>query len=149
MVDEDVVHLVDDGERYELEDEMIVKFMVMGDKEARKELSAKWSQFNAYISDPSIGEVVAFVKDANPYIVTKDVIVLQFPFERQVKKANIKANEKEIAEIFKKMLGKEVFVYSITRGQSVELVTIYQNLRQISQLPKPSEIHIDIKELQK
>ena len=149
LVDEDVIHLADDGERYELEDEMIVKFMVMGDKEARKELSAKWPQFNSYISNPSIGEVVAFIKDANPYIVTKDVIVLQFPFERQVKKANIKSNEKEIAEIFKKMLGKEVFVYSITRGQSVELVTIYQNLRQISQLPKPSEIHIDIKELQK
>ena len=149
LVDEDVISLVDDGDRYELEDDMIVKFMVIGDKEARKELAAKWSQLNAYISNPSIGEVVAFVKDSSPYIVTKDVIVLQFAFERQVKKANIKANEKEIAELFKKMLGKEVFVYSISRAESVRLVTIYQNLRQISQLPKPSEIHIDIEELRK
>ena len=52
-----------------------------------------------------------------------------------------------MAEIFGKMLGKEVFVYSISRSESVNYITEYHNLRQISQLPKPSEINIDIKEL--
>ena len=147
LVDEDVVSLVDEGETYEFDDDMVVKFMVMGDKELRKGLLAKWPQFDSYLSNPSIGEVVAFIKDATPFIVTNNVIVLQFNFERQVKKANIKANEKEIAEIFKKMLNKEVFVYSVSRAETVRLITAYHNLRQISQLPRPSEIKIDIKEL--
>lgn len=149
LLDDEHVSLVDEGERYELDDELIVKLMVIGNKDLRKDLMAKWPQLDAYLSNSSIGEVVAFIKDSTPFIVSKDVIVLQFPFDRQAEKANLKENEKQIADIFKKMLDKEVFVYSISRAESVRLITAYHNLRQISALPKPNEIEIDIKELAK
>ena len=149
LIEDDNISLVDDGDHYEFDDEFIVKLMVIGDKLLRKDLLNKWPEFDAYLQDPSVGEVVAFIKDSVPFIVTKDVIVLQFNFDRQVKKANIKDNEKAIANIFEKMLGKEVFVYSVSRAETVRLITAYHNLRQISQLPKPSEVVIDIKELQK
>lgn len=147
--DEETLSLVDDGERYEFDTDMMVKFMVVGDKELRKNLISKWSDFDALLSNPALGEVAAFVKDSAPFIVTKDVIVLQFPFERQSKKANIKENEKQLASLFKKILNKDVFVYSVTRAETVNLITAYHNLRQISQLPKASEVKIDIKELEK
>ena len=149
LLDDEHVSLVDEGERYELDDELIVKLMVIGNKDLRKDLMAKWPQLDAYLSNSSIGEVVAFIKDSTPFIVSKDVIVLQFPFDRHAEKANLKENEKQIADIFKKMLDKEVFVYSISRAESVRLITAYHNLRQISALPKPNEIEIDIKELAK
>lgn len=149
LVDEEAVSLVEDGERYEFDDDMMVKFMVLGDKDLRKDLLSKWPQFDALLSNPALGELAAFIKDSVPFIVTKDVIVLQFSFDRQVKKANIKENEKHIAELFQKIVNKEVFVYSVTRAETVRLITAYHNLRQISQLPKPSEIKIDIKELEK
>ena len=149
LVDEDVVTLAEDGERYEFDDDMMVKLMVLGNKELRKDLISKWPTLDILLSNPSIGELAAFIKDSTPFLVTKDVIVLQFTFDRQVKKANIKSNEKEIAELFNKMLNKDVFVYSVTRAETVRLITAYHNLRQISQLPKPSEINIDIKELRK
>ena len=149
LLDEDAVSLAEDGDRYEFDDDMMVKFMVLGDKELRKDLLGKWPQLDSLLSNPSIGELVAFIKDSVPFLVTKDIIVLQFSFDRQVKKANIVANEKEIAGLFKKMLNKDVFVYSVTRADTVRLITAYHNLRQISQLPKPNEIQIDIKELRK
>jgi len=149
LVDEETVSLADDGERYEFEDDLIVKFMVIGNKDLRKNLLSRWSEFDSYLSNPSIGEVVAFIKDSKPFIVSNNVIVLEFPFDRQAKKANVKENEKQIANLFQKMLNKEVFVYSVSRGETVRLITAYHNLRQISQLPKPSEIQIDIKELSK
>ena len=149
LVDEDKATLVDEGKSYEFDDDMIVKFMVIGDKMLRKDLINRWVEFDSYLTNPSIGEVVAFIKDSTPFIVSKDIIVLQFNFDRQVKKANIKENEKQIADIFKQMLGKEVFVYSVSRAETVRLITAYHNLRQISQLPKPSEVNIDIKELEK
>ncbi len=149
LVDEDVVTLAEDGERYEFDEDMMVKLMVLGNKELRKDLISKWPTLDILLSNPSIGELAAFIKDSTPFLVTKDVIVLQFTFDRQVKKANIKSNEKEIADLFNKMLNKDVFVYSVTRAETVRLITAYHNLRQISQLPKPSEIDIDIKELRK
>ena len=149
LLDEDTLTLLDSGDSYSFDDDMIVNFMVLGDKNLRKDLIAKWDQLNSYLTNPSIGEVVAFIKDATPFIVTNNVIVLQFNFEKQVTKANIKENEKAISSIFEKMLNKEMFVYSVSRAETVRLITAYHNLRQISQLPKPNEIHLDIKELRK
>lgn len=149
LLDEDKLSLVDEGDSYSFDDDMIVKFMVLGDKNLRKDLLNKWPQLDSYLTNPSIGEVVAFIKDATPFIVTNNVIVLQFNFEKQVNKANIKENEKAISGIFEKMLNKDMFIYSVSRAETVRLITAYHNLRQISQLPKPNEIHLDIKELRK
>ena len=149
LLDEEQTTLLDDGERYEIDDDTIVKFMVMGDKDLRKDLMSKWTQFDSFLSNPAVAELVAFIKDSAPFIVTKDVIVLEFTFDRQVKKANIKENAKAMADFFQKLLGKEVFVYSLSRADRVRTITAYHNLRQISKLPKPNEIEIDIKELAK
>lgn len=136
-----------EGESYAFDSDMLIKFMVSGDKALRKELLSRWSEFDFYLTHPTQGDIVALIKDSTPFIVTKNVIVLQYDFERLAKRANLKKNADAMAEIFGKMLGKEVFVYSISRSESVNYITEYHNLRQISQLPKPSEINIDIKEL--
>lgn len=138
-----------EGESYSFDDDMIVKFMVVGDKNLRKELMNRWNEFDFYLTHPTMGDVVALIKDSTPFIVTKNVIVLQYDFERLAKRANLKENSKSIATIFGQMLNKEVFVYAISRSQAVNLITQYHNLRQISQLPKVSEVNIDIKELAK
>ena len=47
------------------------------------------------------------------------------------------------------MLGHDVFVYAISRSDSTRLVKAYQNLRQISRLPLPKDIHISLEDLRK
>lgn len=138
-----------EGESYAVDNDTMVKFMVVGDKNLRKELLARWPEFDFYLTHPTMGDVIALIKDSVPFIVTKNVIVLQYDFERLAKRANLKENSRKIAQIFGQMLNKEVFVYAVSRSESVNLITEYHNLRQISQLPKPSEINIDIKELAK
>ena len=75
------------------------------------------------------------------------MIVLEYDFEKLSQKANIKENGKKIADILGKMVGHEVFTYAVSRSESVRLVTSYHNLRQISQLPRASEVKINIEEL--
>ncbi len=136
-----------DGEHYEFDDELMIKLMVTGDKELRKSLSARWKELDAYLGHPTLGDIVALIKDGKVFIATKDVIVLEYDFEKLSQKANIKENSKKIAEILGKMVGHEVFVYSVSRSESVRLITSYHNLRQISQLPKASDVKINIEEL--
>ena len=136
-----------DGDRYELEDDMMIKLMVTGDKELRKSLSARWKELDAYLGHPTLGDIVALIKDGKVFIATKDVVVLEYDFEKLSQKANIKENAKKIAEILGKMIGHEVFTYAVSRSESVRLVTSYHNLRQISQLPKASDVKINIEEL--
>ena len=145
--DDEQPEIESDGDQYEFDDDMIIKLMVLGDKEARKALLAKWGDLNAYISHPTYGSVVSLLKDGRPFIVTKQFVVLEYDFEKLTAKANIKSNQKLLSELINKMVGHEVFVYSISRSESVRLITAYHNLRQISQLPKPSDIKINIEEI--
>ena len=122
--------------------------MVVGDKQARKDLMAKWGELNSLIAHPTLGDVAALLKDGKPFIVSKDVVVLEYDFSKLSSRVNIKDNQSNICEILKGMLKKEdVFVYAISRDESVRLVRAFNNLRQVSQLPKTSEISIDIKEI--
>ena len=137
------------GEKYELDDETIIKLMVLGDKELRKSVTARWGELDAYFGHPTLGDLVALLKDGSPLVVTKNAILLVYDFEKLASRANEKTNSDTISEILKMMLGHEMFAYAISRSDSTRLVKAYQNLRQISRLPLPKDIHITLEDLRK
>ena len=138
-----------EGERYDLDDDLIIKLMVIGDKELRKSISNRWDELNAYLGHPTLGDLVALLKDGSPLVCTKNAILLVYDFEKLAAKVNVKVNSNRISEIVNKMLGKDMFVYAISRSDSTRLVKAYQNLRQISKLPLPKDIHITLEDLRK
>ena len=138
-----------EGERYELDDDIIIKLMVIGDKELRKSITSRWDELNAYLGHPTFGDLVALLKDGSPLVVTKDIVLLVYDFEKLTSKVNVKVNSERISEILKMMLDRDMFVYAISRGDSTRLVKAYQNLRQISKLPLPKDIHITLEDLRK
>lgn len=151
LVDSDDIKKVvaTEGERYELEDDTIIKLMVLGDKELRKTITNRWDELNSFLGHPTLGDLVALLKDGQPFVATKNAIILQYDFEKMASKFNVKENADKLSEIMQKMLGKDVFVYAISRSESVRLLTAYQNLRQISHLPLPKDIKIDLEDLRK
>ena len=138
-----------DGDKYELDDDLIIKLMVIGDKELRKSITSRWDELNAYLGHPTLGDLVALLKDGSPLVVTKNAVLLVYDFEKLASKANVKVNSQRLSEILHKMIGKDVFVYAISRSDSTRLVKAYQNLRQISKLPLPKDIHITLEDLRK
>ena len=138
-----------DGDRYEFDDDLIIKLMVVGDKELRKDITSRWDELNAYLGHPTYGDLVALLKDGAPFIATANALVLIYDFEKLASKVNVKANSNQVSEIIKKMLGREMFVYALSRSEAFRLKTAYQNLRQISHLPLPKDIHITLEDLRK
>ena len=137
------------GEKYEFDDDLIIKLMVVGDKTLRMNLTNRWEELNAYLGHPTFGDLVALLKDGAPLVVTKNVVLLVYDFEKLASKVNVKVNSDRISEILKMMLGRDMFVYAISRSDSTRLVKAYQNLRQISRLPLPKDIHIELEDLRK
>mgnify|MGYP003293864118 CR=1 FL=1 len=138
-----------EGDRYEFDDELIIKLMVTGDKELRHNIVSRWDELDSYLGHPTLGDLVALLKDGNPFIATQNVLVLQYDFEKLAAKVNVKVNSNRISDILKKMFGRDIFVYAVSRSESVRLLTAYQNLRQISKLPLPRNIKIDLEDLRK
>ena len=136
-----------EGESYSLDDEVVIKLMVLGDKQGRKDLMARWHELDSYINHPTFGDIIALIKDGKPYLVTKEAIVLEYEFPKLADRLNIRENEKSASEILSKMLGRIVFVYALSRSESVRLFNAYTNLRQIAKLPKPNEINLTLEDL--
>ena len=137
------------GEKYEFDDELIIKLMVLGDKELRLNIAKRWNELDAYFGHPTFGDLIALLKDGSPLVATKNVLLLVYDFEKLASKVNVKTNSNRISEILRMMLGHDMFVYALSRGDSTRLVKAYQNLRQINRLPLPKDIHIDLEELRK
>ena len=141
--------VANEGEHYELDDETIIKLMVLGDKAERKTLMSRWYELNSYINHPSFGDVIALLKDGKPFIVNKVSVILEYDFSKLADKINIKTNADVASEILTKMLGRMVFVYAISRSESVRLITAFNNLRQISKLPKAENTQLTLEDLKK
>ena len=137
------------GDKYEFDDDMIIKFMVLGDRELRLNIIKRWNELNSYLGHPTLGDLVALLKDGSPLVATKNVLLLVYDFEKLASKVNVKTNSDRISQILHMMLGHDMFVYALSRGDSTRLVKAYQNLRQISRLPLPKDIHITLEDLRK
>ena len=137
------------GDKYEFDDDMIIKFMVLGDRELRLNIIKRWNELNAYLGHPTLGDLVALLKDGSPLVATKNVLLLVYDFEKLASKVNVKTNSDRISQILHMMLGHDMFVYALSRSDSTRLVKAYQNLRQISRLPLPKDIHITLEDLRK
>ena len=136
----------DEGDKVQLDDDTIIQIMVLADKQARKNLMSRWGELDMYLGHPTLGDIIALIKDGKPYIVSKEAVVLEYDLVKMSDKVNIKANQAEASKLLSKMLGRDIFVYALSRGEAVRLYKAYTNLIQVSKLPKASEIKLNLKE---
>lgn len=145
--DNDKKIVEDTGDKYEFNDDFIIKLMVLGNKDERKDIVAKWGELSSYLGHPTLGDIVALIRDGRPFVVTKTVLILVYDFAKLADRLNIKTNQANVSEVISKMINREMFVYAVSRDESMRLIKAFGNLRQISKLPKANEIKIDLKEI--
>ena len=133
------------GEQNELDDDTIIKLMATGDKQAKTNLINNWKKLQDYLLGSEYSAFASLLRDAKPFILTKDILVVQLDFDHLVRKVNIKNNQKHLQTLIQKINGYKVRVYGINRRRAVELYGRFQSLYQVGKLPKPETIHIDFK----
>ena len=142
-INEDIKPLEIDGDKNYLDDDTMIKLMVSGDKEERINLVNKWVvTFNSLITDPKIGKIATLLIDATPYVITKNVLVINYDFERLAKKVNVKVNQNAISTVIESIIKRKVFVYALYRSEELRLRKLFLNLRQINKLPNKEEVII-------
>ena len=133
------------GDQNELDDDTIIKLMATGDKQAKTNLINNWKKLQDYLLGSEYSAFASLLRDAKPFILTKDILVVQLDFDHLVRKVNIKNNQKHLQTLIQKLNGYKVRVYGINRRRAVELYGRFQSLYQVGKLPRPETIHIDFK----
>ncbi|MCQ2792099.1 MAG: DNA polymerase III subunit gamma/tau [Bacilli bacterium] len=132
-----------EGDMNRLDDNTIIKLMVSGNKDERVDLMNHWNVYlSPLASDPKIGKYASLLMDATPYVIARNVLLLNYDFERLANKVNIKTNQTNIASIVEAIIKRKVFVYALSRGEEIRLRKLFLNLRQINKLPAKEEVTI-------
>lgn len=133
------------GDKNSVDDATMIKVMVLGSKEERQVLSQKWNDLNSLVAHPKYGLVASLLKDGRPYIITKEILVLEYDFDCLAERININANQPVISELIKEIVGRDIFVYAIVRSEAIRLQKSFFGLRQLNRLPKSKDIVLDFK----
>ncbi len=131
-----------EGDSYLLNDDDLVKIMVTGNKQLKRDLIDVWSALYNFKEDDEL-PFAMILKDGRPYIVNDKFIILVYDFKAPAMKVNIKENQKSFVNIIKKITGNSYHIYALDRGRSTAAYQHYLNLQQLNKLPKASEIDID------
>jgi hypothetical protein len=124
------------GEEFTLSDDEIMKIFVLSSREERSVLAKKWTSLDGLRGDPKLGNLATLLAEGHPFSVCKEAVVLTYDFTRLKKKANIKANQEQLSQLLAELLGRRVFVYGVDPSDRSRLITLFNNLNQVGQLPK-------------
>ncbi len=132
-----------EGEQVTLSMDNLIKLMVLGNKECKKNLTnTVWPNlFN--VKDSKLLPYSSILQDGQPFIVTSNFVVLVYDFMSSVNKVNNKQNQKMYTKILKELTNVEYSVYALSRSDSINSFKHYLDLQQVNKLPKAKEIEID------
>lgn len=134
-------------ESYHIGEEMIINAMIKGDKELKKKIISLWDELNKYLSSPTLGKYASLLKDARPYIATKELLFLEYDLDLIANRVNLKNNQKTISNLIQKISGRQFFVYALTRAETIAYVKKFRDLSQLGKLKKADEVTLDLKEI--
>ena len=117
--------------------------MVKSKKELKKQLIEKWGDLKKFTIHPELGMAASLLLDGRPLVASNQIIVLEFQLNKLVEKTNNISNQVNIQNIIKNVFGTKMFVYAVSRSESVRLQQKYMNLMQIKKLPKPEDVVLE------
>lgn len=125
------------GDMYLWDDQEIMKVIVTNSKAERAELKTKWHLLDELRGNPTLGNLATLLAEGTPICVNRDAIVLSYNFTKLSKKCNIKANQEALQALLSHLFEdkRKVFVYGIDPNDRNRIITAYNNLNQVGQLP--------------
>ena len=131
------------GESFFVDDELMINIMVISKKEIKNQLLNNWSNLKRYIAHPDLGKAATLLVDGRPLVAGNKILVVEYQLPSTADRANLIENQEAIQNVIETVFGKKMFVYAVSRKDSVRSQQNYMNKLQISKLPKPDTINIE------
>ena len=80
--------------------------------------------------------------DGRPLVASNKIVVLEYQLPKQVEKVNNKDAQAELQTVIEQVFHRKMFVYAVSRAESIDFQSLYMNLLQIGKLPKPKDIEL-------
>lgn len=136
-------HIVINEGAHILNEEQIMEIMVLSKKDIKNQLLDNWDKLSSLNLHPELGKKVSLLVDAHPLVATKEILIIEEDLLSKSEKVNQVSSQAELQKIVQIVFKKRMFVYALTRKESVTLQQKFINLKQVGKLPKVDSINLD------
>ena len=126
-----------------IDDDLMIDVMVISKKDIKNQLIDNWPSLKKIIAHPTLGKAATLLVDGRPLVASNKVLVVEYQFPSAAEKANLIINQENIQNAIQSVFGKKMFVYGVSRKDSVRWQQNYMNKYQLNKLPKPDTVNIE------
>ena len=128
---------------FEISDDLMVNVMVSSKKEIKSDLLDNWGKIKRFAANPVIGKAASMLIDGRPLVASNKIVVLEYPLPKVADKINSKDIQAELQTVIEQVFNRKMFIYAVSRSKSVDLQSLYMNLKQVGKLPRPNEVELE------
>ena len=142
---ENVIYLKD-AERednFEIDNNLMINVMVTSKKDIKTELLDGWKNIKKLSTHPTFGKAATLLIDGRPLVASNKIVILEYQIPKLAEKVNMKDVQAELQTVLIEVFHRQLFVYAVSRKESVEYQSLYMNLLQIGKLPKAKDIVLE------
>jgi DNA polymerase-3 subunit gamma/tau len=121
-----------------MDDVNMIKVMVQGDKDAKLKLIQKWDALDTLLNDPLLASYAMLLKDGKPYVLSQDVLILEYETSSIVSRINTVNNQDFFKKILTSIAQIGPLVYAINPAESTKLKKLFIDLQGLKKLPEKS-----------
>ena len=131
------------GDSFAIDDDLMIDVMVISKKDIKNNLIDNWPTLKRLIAHPSLGKAATLLVDGRPLVASNKVLVVEYQFPTTAERANLIENQEAIQNVIQSTFGRKMFVYGVSRNDSVRWQQSYMNKYQLNKLPKADSINIE------
>lgn len=135
-----VVRVEDSCYKLSLED--LLNITVIAKRDIKTKYSQMWNDLDQLSIHPKYGAKATLLKDGHLLLATKSILIIEYDILANVNKVNSVDAQKDLQAICQIVFKKKLFVYAISRKDSVDLQVKFRNLKEVNKLAKPDTIQI-------
>ena len=130
-------------ESFFINDDLMINIIVTAKKDIKNNLLEHWSDLKKLITHPKIGKAATLLVDGRPLVASNRILVIEYQFTNLAERANLIENQENIQNVIQSTFGRKMFVYGVSRNESVRCQQNFMNRRQLGTLPKIDNINIE------
>ena len=134
---------IKNGEFFAIDDDLMINIMVTAKKDIKNNLIDEWSKLKRLATHPALGKTATLLVDGRPLVASSKILVIEYQFANNAEKANLIENQEDIQNVIESTFGKKMFVYGVSRKDSIRFQQNYMNKYQLNKLPKADSINIE------
>ena len=132
-----------EDDSFYIDDDLMIKVMVISKKDIKNALIDGWTNIKKLIAHPTLGKAATMLVDGRPLVASSKILVVEYQFPNIAEKANLLENQEAIQNVIQSVFNKKMFVYAVSRKDSVRWQQHYMNSYQLGKLPKADAINIE------